>query len=155
MKRTLTTLAAALVAVTAAAHVTLAPGNAVAGQPYDAVLRVGHACKGARATTAITVTLPEGFVLESAESRGGWATAATPQRVEWRASSPAAAGPGSEHTTFTLHGRLPDMPGPLWFKVLQTCDQGSADWSQVPASPDDKPGFPAARLDVAPGVGSP
>jgi uncharacterized protein YcnI len=150
MKRTLFTFAAALVAAATSAHVTLAPGEAVAGQPYDAVLRVGHACKGAQATTAITVTLPEGFVLESAEPRAGWSTSATPRRVEWRASSLAAAVPGGEHTTFTLHGHLPQAPGPLWFKVLQTCDQGSSDWSQVPATLDQKPELPAARLDVAP-----
>ena len=33
-----------------------------------------------------------------------------------------------------LRGGLPASAGPMWFKVLQTCEKGSIDWAEVPAS---------------------
>lgn len=144
----------ALFASTAAgAHVTLPPGGAAAGSDYEAAFRVGHACKDAQATTGITVRLPEGFRLSEAQARKGWTLSTNPREVAWKAESPASALPGGERTEFIVRGRLTDTPGPLYFKVLQTCDQGSADWAQLPGAGADKPAFPAARLDVlAPGV---
>jgi copper(I)-binding protein len=45
---------------------------------------------------------------------------------------------------------VPATPGTLWFKVLQTCDTGVADWAQVPASGSSTAGLksPAAKLNV-------
>ncbi len=144
----------ALFASTAAsAHVTLPPGGATAGSDYEAAFRVGHACKDAQATTGITVQLPEGFRLSEAQARKGWTLASNPREVAWKAESPATALPGAERAEFIVRGKLTDQPGPLYFKVLQTCDKGSADWAQLPGTGADKPAFPAARLDVlAPGV---
>lgn len=147
---------AILVGATASfAHVTLPPGGATVGSDYSAAFRVGHACKGATATTGITVRLPKGFAFTDAQARNGWKLE-TPKRtarereVRWTAESPQVALPGSEHAEFVLRGKLPTTPGPLWFKVLQTCDTGSADWAEVPASGTSTAGLtnPAARLDV-------
>ena len=135
------------------AHVTLPPGGATAGDAYAAAFRVGHACSGARSTTGITVRIPEGFTMQKAEPRPGWSLATAPGSVSWRAESVAAALPDKQRAEFIVHGTLPARPGPLWFKVLQSCDVGSADWAEVPATATDKPALPAARLDVlAPGV---
>jgi hypothetical protein len=51
-----------------------------------------------------------------------------------------------------LRGKLPESAGPLWFKVLQTCDSGSNDWSDVPASGTSTQGlkFPAVLLEIQP-----
>jgi copper(I)-binding protein len=137
----------------AGAHVTLPPGGATAGTVYPAAFRVGHACDGAAATTALEVRLPEGFVPVDAPSRPGWTVRIAPGLVRWTADSAATALPASQKTRFVVRGRLPAQPGTLWFKALQVCDSGRADWATVPAGPDDKPAFPAARLDVlAPGV---
>jgi copper(I)-binding protein len=58
--------------------------------------------------------------------------------------------PGSERSEFVLRGKVPATPGTLWFKVLQTCDTGVADWAEVPASGNSTAGLksPAARLVV-------
>lgn len=146
--------AAALLAGTAAmAHVTLPPGGATAGSEYEAAFRVGHACQGAQSTTGITVQLPEGFSFSEAQARKGWALSASGREVAWKAQSPADALPAAERAEFIVRGKLTSKPGPLYFKVLQTCDKGSADWAQVPAAGADKLAYPAARLDVlAPGV---
>ena len=39
---------------------------------------------------------------------------------------------------------------PMWFKVLQTCETGSIDWAQTPASGSSTKGLktPAALLEV-------
>ncbi|MEB0057862.1 copper chaperone PCu(A)C [Variovorax sp. LG9.2] len=143
----------------ALAHVTLPPGGATAGSDYRAVFRVGHACKDAGATTGIGVRLPVGFMLANAEPRAGWkldvqravANAAHGEaEVRWTAESPQNALPGKERAEFVLNGKVPAAPGPLWFKVLQTCDVGSTDWAQVPASGTSTDGMaaPAARLMV-------
>lgn len=146
-------LVALLASTAASAHVTLPPGGATAGSDYEAAFRVGHACKDAQATTGITVQLPDGFRLSEAQARKGWTLASHPREVAWKAESPATALPGSERAEFIVRGKLTDQPGPLYFKVLQTCDKGSADWAQLPGTGADKPAFPAARLDVlAPGV---
>ncbi len=142
------TLAAAAVA---SAHVTLPPGGAAAGSEYAAGFRVGHACAGAASTTGLRVRLPDGFTFAGAEPRPGWTLVAGPQEVTWTAASPQAVLPAAERASFVVRGRLTERPGPLWFKVLQRCDQGEADWAEVPATADAPAGkFPAARLDVLP-----
>ncbi|MBO9651395.1 MAG: copper chaperone PCu(A)C [Variovorax sp.] len=123
------------------AHVTLPPGGATVGSEYEAAFRVGHACQGAKSTTGITVRLPRGFAFTDAQARKGWKLEAPPAgdnggEVRWTAENADAA--------------LPTTPGVLWFKVLQNCDNGSADWAQIPASGTSTAGLesPAARLDV-------
>ena len=63
--------------------------------------------------------------------------------------APARHLPGSERAEFIVRGHLPSVPGPLYFKVLQTCDTGSAEWAQLPTGAvGERLAFPAARLDV-------
>ncbi len=51
---------------------------------------------------------------------------------------------------FMLRGGLPGAAGPMWFKVLQTCEKGSIDWADVPASGLSTQGMktPAALLEI-------
>ena len=145
--------AALLAGTTAMAHVTLPPGGAAAGSDYEAAFRVGHACEGAKATTGITVQLPDGFAFSDAQARKGWALSSSGREVAWKAQTPGDALPATERAEFIVRGKLTTQPGPLYFKVLQTCDTGSADWAQLPTSGTEKQAYPAARLDVlAPGV---
>ncbi|MDM0046983.1 copper chaperone PCu(A)C [Variovorax dokdonensis] len=139
----------------ASAHVTLARQTASAGSDFDAAFRVGHACKGAAATTGVTVRVPEGFTVLAPQPRAGWSVNTNGNEVSWKADSADKAVPSSEKTQFVLRGRVGAKPGTLWFKVLQTCDAGSANWAMVPASDADKPEFPAARLDVVTGAVAP
>jgi len=150
--KTLAACALAAAAGGAMAHVTLPPGGATVGSDYTAAFRVGHACPDAKATRGIAVRLPQGFVLADAQARPGWKldVQRASGEVRWTADSPASALPGAEHGEFVLKGKLPAKPGVLWFKVLQTCDVGQADWAQVPAAGDSTAGLenPAARLQV-------
>jgi len=151
-------LALALLACTgssAIAHVTLPPGGATVGTDYEAAFRVGHACKDATLTNALTVRLPQGFALKDVPARPGWSIEQTLSGneavVRWTATSASTAVPADQKTEFVLRGRLPDKPGPLYFKVLQGCDVGSSDWAQLPTgAADEKLPLPAAKLDVLP-----
>lgn len=122
----------------ACAHVTLPRGGATVGSDYNAAFRVGHACEGAKVTTGLAVRLPKGFLLSDAQARKGWKLDvqknAGDGEVRWTAESPQTALPANERAEFVLRGKVPGTPGPLWFKVLQTCDVGSVDWAEVPAS---------------------
>jgi copper(I)-binding protein len=137
----------------AVAHVTLPPGGATVGSDYNAAFRVGHACEGAKATTGLAVRLPKGFVLSDAQERKGWKLDVQKSgdgEVRWTAERPENALPGSERAEFVLRGKVPATPGTLWFKVLQTCDTGVADWAEVPTSGSSTAGLksPAAKLNV-------
>jgi len=159
MTRTLGAAALAALALGGAggalAHVTLAQQTASAGADYVATFRVGHACQGATSTNGLSVQLPAGFVLDKAEPRAGWSLQAGAGQVAWKADAADRAVPGHEKAQFVVRGKLSGQPGTLWFKVLQSCDAGSADWAQVPASDAERPEFPAARLDVIAGAVAP
>lgn len=154
---------------TAQAHIVLSEPKAVAGSYYKASLRVGHGCNGA-ATTALAVQVPEGFQAAKPQPKPGWMVAirkaqlarpynshgktVTEDVVElrWTAVNKEAALSDEQFDEFAFMGRLPDQPGPVWVKVLQTCDSGQNDWSEIPAHGTSTRGLksPAVLLDVQP-----
>lgn len=147
----------------ACAHITLPAGGAAAGSDYEAAFRVGHVCQDSKATTGVVVRLPKGFTLAEAVPRKGWKLELQKTgdgEVRWTADSAASGVPASEQAEFIARGKLTSTPGPLFFKVLQTCSgsgtgaSASVDWAQLPSgTPGEKQAFPAVRLDVlAPGV---
>lgn len=145
--------AIALASGLAQAHVVLPPGGATAGSTYAAAFKVGHACKGAASTTALSVHLPDGFALVRTQPREGWTLKSTAHDVTWTAADAKSALPGTSPESFTVVGKLPRKPGTLWFRAKQTCDVGGADWAVVPSAAEPKPEYPAPHLDVlAPGV---
>lgn len=158
------------VAAQAQAHIVLVDATpAVAGADYKASLRVGHGCQGS-ATTALTLYLPPGFQGAKPQPKAGWqvstqrAKLAQPYNshgktvtddvvsIRWQAATLDAALPDAQFDEFAFMGRLPDVAGPVWVKVLQTCVQGHNDWSDTPASGTSTQGlpFPAVLMDVQP-----
>jgi hypothetical protein len=123
--------------------------RAEAGTPYQAVLRVGHGCESA-GTTSIAVRIPAGFQAAKPVPKPGWNVVLQDGTATWTAASREATLPSSQRGEFVLAGTLPQAPGPLWFKVLQTCEQGSLDWSQVPVEGVSTAGLktPAALVEV-------
>ena len=170
-------LAIFIPATGAFAHVVLDEPAALAGRSYKAALRVAHGCDGA-ATTAIRVTIPAGFTGAKPMPKAGWVLStkvgklAVPydnhgkqvtedvSEITWTAASKDSWLPEAYYDEFTLRGGLPsniggqvgDKPAAMWFKVLQTCDKGSNDWAQVPATGVDTKGLksPAALLEIIP-----
>jgi uncharacterized protein YcnI len=171
MKRNLKTrllIALALAPASAAyAHVVLGEPAALANTYYRASLQVGHGCDGSP-ITALRVTLPAGFRGAKPMPKAGWvleiksAKLAKPYEshgktitddvteVSWKAASRDHWLPDAHYDEFVLRGALGSIAGPLWFKVLQTCETGSIDWAQTPASGSSTQGLktPAALLEV-------
>ncbi len=151
------------------AHIVLESKSAPASSSYKAVFLVGHGCQGS-ATTGVAVQIPTGFLGAKPYPKAGWTVStqlgklAKPHDshgkrvtedvtlVSWKASNREAALPDAFFDEFVLRGKLPESAGPLWFKVLQTCDSGSNDWSDIPASGTATQGlkFPAVLLEIQP-----
>lgn len=167
LTKTLTACATALLATSALAHVVLLEPAAAAGASYRAAFQIGHGCAGA-ATTAIRVQMPEGFQGAQPMPKAGWTLSIRSARlakpydshgktiredvaeISWTANGPDHALPEAWYDEFVLRGTTPRQPGALWFKVLQSCDKGQNDWSDVPASGTSTQGLkaPAALLEV-------
>ena len=150
-------------------HVVLNEPVALANTSYRAAFRVGHGCGGSP-TTAIRVTLPAGFQGAKPMPHAGWALVVREEKlarpykshgkevtqdvveVTWTAKTRDDALPDAFYDEFVLRGQLPDVAGPMWFKVLQSCDKGHKDWSDVPASGTSTQGLkaPAALLEILP-----
>jgi periplasmic copper chaperone A len=148
-------------------HVVLQDGAAAAGVSYRATLRVGHGC-GNSPTTAMRVTVPAGFNGAQPMPKAGWTLStkvgklAQPYEshgtkytegvleITWTANGPDNALPADYYDEFVLRGTTPTAPGPIWFKVLQSCAQGSNSWVEVPASGGSAKELkmPAALLEV-------
>jgi periplasmic copper chaperone A len=132
-------------------HIVLENKAAAAGSTYKAVFQVGHGCNGSP-TTAIAVQIPPGFQAAKPYAKAGWALAIDPNRlITWTALSKEAALQNAHFDEFVLRGKLPEAAGPLWFKVLQTCESGSNNWADVPATGVSTKGMklPAALLEVS------
>ena len=151
------------------AHVVLDQPAALAGTSYRAVFRVGHGCAGSP-TTAIRVLIPAGFkgakpmpkpgwvlsirrekLAQPYEAHGRLVTEAATQ-ITWTAASRNDWLPNDWYDEFVLRGGLPTEAGVMWFKVLQTCEHGSTDWAEVPATGTSTHDLkaPAALLEIIP-----
>jgi uncharacterized protein YcnI len=147
------------------AHVVLEQGQAEAGATYKAVLRVGHGC-GESPVTELVVQIPPGVQGARPMAKPGWQIAVTRaplavpvtshgrtvsedvSQIRWSGGRLDAA----QYDDFVLLARLPDQPGPLYWKISQICESGRADWVEVPAAgqtPRDLKA-PAALLEVRP-----
>lgn len=150
-------------------HIVLENKNAPAGSHYKAVFVVGHGCQGSP-TTGVAVQIPAGFLGSKPYPKPGWTVStqlgklAKPHDshgrlvtedvtlVSWQAASKEAALPDALVDEFALRGKTPEAAGPLWFRVLQTCESGRTEWTDIPASGTATRGLksPAVLLQVLP-----
>jgi uncharacterized protein YcnI len=156
-------LAAILAAPMAYAHITLEQTTANAGAYQKLTFRVGHGCDGS-ATNSLTVLLPEGIAGAKPMPKAGWSIATVDGKLAAPVMSHGVAvtsavrevnwkgGPllDAQYDEFNMQVKLPDTPGKLYFKVIQVCDKGRAEWSELPGAPETKMKFPAPMLEVVP-----
>lgn len=124
----------------AAARVTVAPAEGVAGSRQALVLRVDAACPGATRTEGLAVQMPWGFQVTAAQPLPGWharlreavrknGPLGWPGDALWRVADAASGLPDGQAAEFVLHGRLPAHGGPMVLAVRQLCDGArQADW---------------------------
>jgi periplasmic copper chaperone A len=161
-------------ATAAFSHISLENKSAAAGSSYKAVFQVGHGCDGS-ATKGIAVDIPSGFRGTKPMPKAGWTVTtqvsklASPYeshgkqvledvtRVSWVADSKKASLPDAQFDQFTMRGNLSEATGPMWFKVLQTCEKGSTHWREIPSAGVSTAGLqsPAPMLLVTSAVAVP
>jgi uncharacterized protein YcnI len=157
--RPLLAAALALAACVVQAHVTLEYQVAVAGTSYKAAFRVGHGC-GESPTRQLVVEIPAGVRGAHPMPKPGWKLdverAAEVSRVTWTARSREDALPSAHYDEFVLVAQMPVQPGTLYWPVRQVCEDGRADWVEVP-QPGQKFAdlkSPAAMLELLPAAGT-
>lgn len=145
------------------AHIVFADSNATAGSYYVGFLRVSHGCAGSP-TVSIRVVIPAGVTSAKPQPKPGWTL--TVDRAPL-AIPITSEGGGTVHdrvTAITWTGRLDadqfdqfgimlklsDMPGTLYFPMVQRCETGSNEWTMIPAAgqPWHSVRFPAPMLNV-------
>ena len=143
-----------VLAASAQAHVTLDQPQAAAGSSFRAVFKVGHGCDGS-ATHTLVVRLPPAVRNAKPMPKAGWTLDVrdSPDEgrvITWKAASQDNWLPENVYDEFVVRLQAPEQTGPQWFKVLQVCEKGQADWAEVPASGNSTRGLkaPAALLDI-------
>ncbi len=133
----------------ALAHVSLETQEAAVGSTYKAVLRVPHGCDG-KATVAVRVKLPEGFIAAKPMPKPGWElktvkgsyakayelwgekVAEGVQEIDWTGGNL----PDDYYDEFVLRGTFAtDLAAgeTLYFPVVQECEGGAVErWIQIP-----------------------
>jgi uncharacterized protein YcnI len=154
----------------AGAHVTVHPDSVAAGSETELVVRVPNERDDA-STTKVAVQLPHGFVGAQFAQVPGWrahtltARLARPiqtddgpiatevRQVVWTAVTGGEAGTGAippgGYGDFPLAVLIPDRPGTLTFKALQTYSDGQVVRWIGPESAEE----PAPHVTVTPAAG--
>jgi uncharacterized protein YcnI len=142
---------------TAKAHVSLETPIAAAGSYYKAVVRIPHGCDGT-ATTGVQITIPKGFITPKPMPKAGWNIEMN-QDAQGQITEVRFLGGKLEdafYDEFVFRGKVAATAGTtLYFKVLQTCEKGQINWSDIPAAGQDEHELPApaASLKVTAATG--
>lgn len=138
----------ALTGAAASGHIVFAEPEAQAGSYYAGFLRVSHGC-GESPTRSIRVEIPESVISARPQPKPGWTLAIEHQPlrkpitgeggrlITERVSAITWTGelPSDQFDQFGVMMKLPPDAGPLYFRTVQRCAQGSNDWINIPAAP--------------------
>nr|WP_091131940.1 DUF1775 domain-containing protein [Microvirga guangxiensis] len=158
-------VAAALIAVStpAFAHVSFEAAQAAPNSSYKAILRIPHGCDGTP-TLKVRVRIPEGVVAVKPMPKPGWKLETAKgayvraYQVQGEAVSEGVTDivwtgslDDAHYDEFVFQARFTDafQPGAtVYFPVVQECEKGTQEWTQVPAAGED----PHKLASPAPGV---
>ncbi len=156
---------ALLCSMSSLAHVVLAEPVAAAGSYYHATFKIGHGCDGS-STTAIMVTIPDGLENVKLMPKPGWViemkmeklakpvtshgktVTETVRQITWR----GGPLPDQHYDEFGMMIKLPEQAGKHWLPVIQTCEKGAIEWTQIPSEGKTWKDLktPAAELNIIP-----
>jgi len=151
------------------AHIALEQPSAAPGF-YKAVLKLPHGCDG-KATTGLSVTLPEGFIDAKPMPKPGWEIELTEgdyKKAYELHGKPVSSGltavnfsggtlPDAYYDEFVIVGTLAGVePGQtLYFDTVQSCGEETVSWTDRPTGGEagHHPEHPAPALEIADGSG--
>jgi uncharacterized protein YcnI len=144
-----------LSAAPALAHVEISPEQVAPNTFGTFTIQVPneHATED---TVGLDVSLPDGFLLESAEQVPGWKATVdtrpdgTPVAVHWK------GGHIPPHTfgQFSITGRVSKQPGPLSFPAVQHYETSTESWNGSESSEHPAPTLVVSRSAATPTSGS-
>ncbi|MGA9277428.1 YcnI family protein [Ilumatobacter sp.] len=151
---------------TASAHVSIAEGEAVAGESTVLTFGFSHGCDGSP-TTEIRIQMPESIPTISPTINANW----TAEKVMEELDEPVEGGHGTTLTervsevvytavnpvadgyrdTFELSMAMPaDAAGQtISFPTIQTCEEGETAWIEIPAEGQDPHDLDAPAPGIA------
>ncbi|WP_454718247.1 YcnI family protein [Caulobacter segnis] len=144
----------ALLATPAAAHVVAVPDTAKAGSYSAMAFRVGHACAAGDTTLKVRIEIPDGVASARPQVKPGWTYVierddpkAAPTAITFEGRLPDEA-----FDDFAVLMKLPATGDKLVFPVIQTCEKGESQWTEVPSpeAPDAKLNRPAPTVTLIP-----
>ena len=154
--------AAILLPVSAAsAHVGIDIAEAKADGFAFATFRVPHGCDGSP-TTKVKVQIPDGVVSVKPEAVAGWKLEVLNGPITPYDSHGTMISEGVKEVTWTggpladahvaqfgMSLKMPDKAGEtVYFKTIQTCEQGETAWIEIPAEGAEEPEHPAPSLKL-------
>ena len=159
MKAQLIALLALLAPVVAQAHVVAAPGEAKAGSYSAIAFRVGHACGAGDTTLKLRVEIPDAVASARPQPKTGWTIDVEKSGDKATAVTWTGRLPDDQFDDFPLLMKLPaqsdkEGAGTLAFPVIQTCEKGESQWTEVadPERPTEKLTHPAPTVRLTPAV---
>jgi len=154
--------AAILLPVSAAsAHVGIDITEAKADGFAFATFRVPHGCDGSP-TTKVKIQIPDGVVSVKPEAVAGWKLEILNGPITPYDSHGTMISEGVKEVTWTggpladahvaqfgLSLKMPNQAGEtVYFKTIQTCEQGETAWIEIPAEGAEEPEHPAPSLKL-------
>lgn len=152
MKAPLIAFLALLAPLPAAAHVVAAPGEAKAGSYSAIAFRVGHACAAGDTTLKVRVEVPDGVASARPQPKTGWTIDVEKDGDRATAITWTGRLPDDQFDDFALLMKLPAQPGALVFPVIQSCEKGESQWTEIPdpERPGEKLTRPAPTVRLIP-----
>jgi uncharacterized protein YcnI len=154
--------AAILLPVSAAsAHVGIDITEAEADGFAFATFRVPHGCDGSP-TTKVKIQIPDGVVSVKPEAVAGWKLEILNGPITPYDSHGTMISEGVKEVTWTggpladahvaqfgMSLKMPNKAGEtIYFKTIQTCEQGETAWIEIPAEGAEEPEHPAPSLKL-------
>ena len=137
-----------LLAGPAVAHVTITASETDAGAYTTLTVSVPHGCEGSP-TTEVAIKLPDGITEVTPTRNAFYDLEVGDGQVVYTARTPL---PDGQRDTFELSLQIPeDAAGEtLAFPTVQTCEEGSTAWTEVPADgqSEDDLEHPAPAFEV-------
>jgi uncharacterized protein YcnI len=134
------------------AHVVAAPGEAKAGSYSAIAFRVGHACGAGDTTLKLRVEIPDGVASARPQPKPGWTIDIEKDGDRATAVTWTGRLPDDQFDDFALLMKLPAQAVTLVFPVIQSCETGESQWTEIPdpQRPDEKLTRPAPTVRLVP-----
>lgn len=131
----------------ASAHIHTDPEQVQAGTMATVGFIVEHGC-GASPTTKVEIQLPDGATDIAGVDEAGFTSKVDGQVVTFSGGSL----PDGTEQAFKVTFMVPDAPGDVPVKMIQTCAEGSLEWIELQPAGSPEPEHPAPLLTITEGA---